>query len=193
MRNCFIQNLLLAACSLAPTGCLFAQKVFPETARFTAPISRRDLVEKATKQISASHQIKSGSVTYIAGESIILDAGFSVMYGASFSALIAPVEQPSQNVVDNNQDLGKDEFDVTVYPNPFSDDTQIEYWLAESSKVSLIVYDNRGILVSRLLDNESQSGGRHKITFNSKDLTSGLYNCVLSTSSKRKVHKVFKK
>jgi len=60
------------------------------------------------------------------------------------------------------------------YPNPFNPSTNIEYTLAKAGKVSLSVYDVLGQKVAVLVDNH-QPAGRHIVTFNATELTSGVY------------------
>jgi len=61
------------------------------------------------------------------------------------------------------------------YPNPFNPSTQIRYGLAETAVVTLVVYDLLGREVKRLLWNATQEAGRHEVTFDAADLSSGVY------------------
>jgi hypothetical protein len=60
------------------------------------------------------------------------------------------------------------------YPNPFNPTTTIAFELPRDSKVSLRVFDTRGRLVERVLD-EVRPAGRHTVTFDGRGLASGLY------------------
>ncbi len=65
------------------------------------------------------------------------------------------------------------------YPNPFNPNTTIEYSLPSDAEVKLSIYNIIGQEI-KLLVNENQSAGIHKIKFNSSDidnmrLTSGIY------------------
>jgi len=60
------------------------------------------------------------------------------------------------------------------YPNPFSGSTQIDFEMDQSGQARLRVFDIRGREVSVLL-NESLPAGDHSATFNSEDLSSGVY------------------
>ena len=68
------------------------------------------------------------------------------------------------------------------YPNPFNPSTIISYSLPLHSYVSLNVYDALGREV-RTLVNEEQNAGIHKVTFNSGNLTSGVYYYRLAAGS----------
>jgi len=60
------------------------------------------------------------------------------------------------------------------YPNPFNPSTVIEYQIPVSGFVSLTVYNVLGETVAQLV-NKAQSAGTYKATFNSANLTSGIY------------------
>jgi len=59
-------------------------------------------------------------------------------------------------------------------PNPFSNSTQLWYYVEKESNVVINIYDYSGKLIST--HNEGILGtGHHKLEFNSKDLPSGIY------------------
>jgi photosystem II stability/assembly factor-like uncharacterized protein len=60
------------------------------------------------------------------------------------------------------------------HPNPFNGSTIIEYTLPTEELVTIQLYDITGKMVKQLL-NEQKSAGKHRMTFNSGDLTSGIY------------------
>ena len=60
------------------------------------------------------------------------------------------------------------------YPNPFNPSTKIKYAIKESGFVSLKVFDIFGREVTELV-NTFQPNGNHEITFDAKNLTSGVY------------------
>ncbi len=60
------------------------------------------------------------------------------------------------------------------FPNPFKDQTNIRYYLAEQSFVSLSVFDITGREVAILI-NEIQNAGNYQATFNAARLESGVY------------------
>jgi hypothetical protein len=76
------------------------------------------------------------------------------------------------------------------YPNPFNPSTKINYNLAERSNVSLKVYDILGNEVATLV-NTTEDAGKHAVTFDGKNLASGLYIYTLKagnfTSSKKMI------
>ncbi|MEQ9091943.1 MAG: endonuclease [Balneola sp.] len=68
------------------------------------------------------------------------------------------------------------------YPNPFNPSTTISYQLDSPQTVTLTVYDQLGRKVS-VLSNGHMSSGKHWVTFDASDLSSGLYFYRLRTES----------
>ena len=60
------------------------------------------------------------------------------------------------------------------YPNPFKGQTNIHYYLAEQSFVTIKVFDLTGRVVASLV-NEVETTGNHQVTFNAINPESGIY------------------
>jgi len=60
------------------------------------------------------------------------------------------------------------------YPNPFNPETKINYSLPKAGKVVLKIFDVLGEEITALVNSE-QSAGQHSVTFNGKNLASGMY------------------
>lgn len=60
------------------------------------------------------------------------------------------------------------------YPNPFNTQTAIKYGLPEASYVSIDIYDLLGRKVETIV-NEHKQSGYHQITWNSNNVSSGIY------------------
>jgi hypothetical protein len=60
------------------------------------------------------------------------------------------------------------------YPNPFNPSTKIEYTIPKQSLVSLKIYNVVGQEVATLV-NEVQTASRYSVTFNAKNVASGVY------------------
>lgn len=71
---------------------------------------------------------------------------------------------------------------LTLFPNPSTNHTKIQYTLLNVSKVSIHVYDVSGNLVSTMKDETSQFQGKHDAQINTSNLASGIYILTLSTS-----------
>ncbi len=61
------------------------------------------------------------------------------------------------------------------YPNPFNPSTHISFALPSTQKVTLKVFDLTGKEVATLLQNDHRAAGVHAITYDAKDLPSGIY------------------
>ncbi len=68
------------------------------------------------------------------------------------------------------------------YPNPFNPSTKISFSLPVASKVSVLVYNSLGQIVTELA-NSTFSAGYNEVNFNAAGLTSGIYFYKLSASS----------
>ncbi len=71
------------------------------------------------------------------------------------------------------------------YPNPFNPSTTISYSLPEQSRVSLIIYDIKGQIVTEY-PKTHQTPGQYNVKWNGRDdngnnVSTGLYLCRLST------------
>ncbi len=60
------------------------------------------------------------------------------------------------------------------YPNPFNPSTVIEYYVPQTSRVTLKVYNLLGEEVAALV-NQTMQRGAHQATFNASSLPSGMY------------------
>jgi hypothetical protein len=60
------------------------------------------------------------------------------------------------------------------YPNPFNPATRIDYTVAQAGPVSIKVYNELGQEVATLL-NETLAPGSYQVTFDGKNLASGIY------------------
>ena len=61
------------------------------------------------------------------------------------------------------------------YPNPFNPQTTIRYALPEQAAVTMTIYDATGRRVAQLLQEHTQTAGRHEVTFDAAALPSGVY------------------
>jgi photosystem II stability/assembly factor-like uncharacterized protein len=75
------------------------------------------------------------------------------------------------------------------YPNPFSQQTTIEFVLPEQGKVTLTIYNELGQEVEKLLEAE-MSPGSHQVIWNAKNYDSGMYFCNLTTKNFSQIRKM---
>jgi len=67
-----------------------------------------------------------------------------------------------------------DYLDISVYPNPFNPVTAISFQLPVLSQVNLSVHDVTGAKVATLIEGE-RVPGVYEVTFDGRDLVSGIY------------------
>jgi hypothetical protein len=71
---------------------------------------------------------------------------------------------------------------LTCFPNPFTDRVEILYENVEPGMVRLIICNQLGQPVAKLI-NQLQSEGLHKVIWNTADLPSGIYYCCLQAGN----------
>ena len=172
---------LLATFSQAQDSC-------PTSITLTAPVSGAKIVEQASEHLTASNLVQASETAYRAGQSVTLTPGFEVKPGAVFEASIAACQAVDINLTAWEENV----FTLGAYPNPFAQNTLIEYTIPESSTVSINIMDMRGVIISRLLKDQKQESGTHRVTFESDTLPSGVYICTLDTPNGRRTHKIVK-
>lgn len=165
-----------------------AQDACPTSITLTAPVSGAKIVEQAREHLTASNSVQSSEAAYRAGQSVTLTPGFEVKPGAVFEASIAACQGAEMNLTAWEENV----FTLGAYPNPFAQNTLIEYTIPETSTVSINIMDLRGVVISRLLKDQKQEGGTHRVTFESETLPSGVYICTLDTPNGRRTHKIVK-
>lgn len=80
-------------------------------------------------------------------------------------------------------------FQLQHFPNPFKDQTRIQYKLPRSERVRLTVSDTSGKIVAVLADT-IQPAGIHEVVFQGADLSAGLYYYKLEAGDKSAVGKL---
>ena len=68
---------------------------------------------------------------------------------------------------------------ASIHPNPFNPETTVEYTLENTQRVVIAIFDVKGALVRRLVD-QSVPTGEHRVTWNGVDdagqpASSGIY------------------
>ena len=83
---------------------------------------------------------------------------------------------------DGINDLSNEQNQIKTYPNPFSTQTSISFYIPQSSIVSLKVHDMCGREVASLL-NEKMLQGNHTVSYSAENLPTGLYYFQLRTEN----------
>jgi hypothetical protein len=113
----------------------------------------------------------------------------------SGSLLINPPDQGvylyyDSSIVDVKKDLTQPrDFTLSVYPNPFNPQTNIQFSLVSASHVSLSLYDLQGRL-TRVIHDGLLSSGSHSFQINAQRMSSGIYFLKLDSALLSKTQKL---
>ncbi len=81
-------------------------------------------------------------------------------------------------------ELEVSEFALMVYPNPFIDQSWVQFKLEESAEVELDIYDVHGRRIKNLMTGH-QPYGQHKVLLTGLELSRGVYMVVLKVNSSK--------
>jgi len=77
-----------------------------------------------------------------------------------------------------------------IYPNPFSNETNINFSLANTGNVQISIYDLSGRVIANLA-NEDMAAGEHKLVWEAgNDVPDGIYFCTISSADHKLTQKV---
>ncbi len=91
--------------------------------------------------------------------------------------------------VKDYQKINTDFYISQIYPNPSSDYTNIKFFLNYPSEIKLSIYDEQGRLIKNLVRGRV-SAGENSITWNHKNISSGIYFVKISVGSSFKTSKI---
>ncbi len=158
---------------------LIENRTFFSAQEFYQPENKVVIQAANTIETKGNVVITSGSdYVFQAGETIILGPGFSTEEGCTFSAKIVPSL--------NNKNINKRKTDslsiykieledlnintslqqIRAFPNPFSEQSTIEYTISEETIVNIEIYDIQGNLKLILIDNLKHLEGVYQIDLN---------------------------
>ncbi len=117
-------------------------------------------------------------VNFIVRVQVIPDAGTIELYKGHLTNIESIAEQmPGDFILYQN------------YPNPFNPSTKIKFELKNRSFVQLSIFDMLGREITKLVDGEFESGS-HEVTFDAKELASGIYFYKILVGNKQEVKKL---
>jgi len=113
---------------------------------------------------------------------IVVNKGLGIVWYFIFTngsyylqgAIINGVKMGTITDVDNEISLIPQSFSITSFPNPFNSFTNFQIYLSESGETELFIYNILGQKIVTLVNDYLQAGN-HKINFDAKDLSSGVY------------------
>ena len=106
-------------------------------------------------------------------QTVVIDPFNNQITGINLNFIINDVED--DNILPNDIILYQN------YPNPFNPNTNISFYMPQSSAVKLEVFNVLGESVGTIV-NEELSSGFHSVTFNAANLASGIYLISLQSS-----------
>jgi len=139
----------------------------------------------------------TSSVTFRAGNHILLSPGFSVAANNDFLATIGPCVNPFRNTPDTNlvlaraitssdasllSTLNDSEVLLSVYPNPSAQFTNVSYQLNQPAAVNIGIYDINGQQIDQLMDGQEQAAGQYQFQYNTRQLGQGMFYIILNTT-----------
>lgn len=160
-----------------------------------------------TAEGDATFTVQNGAnVTLIAGNKIVLKPGTKIESGSRFHASIAqcnnhdsnPMVKKGGSFENENQEntLNLIEKDIhnnnlSIYPNPFSIQTSIEYNLFDKTDVIIEVFD---LLGKKYLEEKKLEEGKgfHNYTISGEGLSQGIYIIKVTTSQFKEVAFIYK-
>ncbi len=79
---------------------------------------------------------------------------------------------------------------INIYPNPFMDNLEIDYYLEVKSDIKIRILDLLGREVAQLENSSNQSVGEHSVTLNSSEMQPGVYFCKIEADDFSIVRKI---
>ena len=73
--------------------------------------------------------------------------------------------------------------DISCFPNPFSQQTSINFYLQEEGNINLALFDLHGNRIFTLYADENLSAGSHTVNIEGQGLPNGIYFCVFKTNT----------
>ncbi len=79
---------------------------------------------------------------------------------------------------------------LNIYPNPFGDNTLIQFTLPKTSNVTLTVFDSFGRPIFNQIVDRQLKEGIYNIPFSGDNLAAGFYHCILTVDNQTQLTKM---
>ena len=126
---------------------------------------------------------RSNGYSYKYGKKSISESWFN-KGGVSYTFF--PEEEPS-----NVMDIEKENFNVTIFPNPVINNTQVSFSLTKSDYLTISLYTLNGMHVKNIVNNQFFDAGNQNKSFH-VDSPAGIYVLQIRTSDKTISKKLLK-
>ncbi|MCK5742813.1 MAG: T9SS type A sorting domain-containing protein [Chlorobi bacterium] len=103
----------------------------------------------------------------------------SYRYGSDGDAIFkAKISDIITGIVDvNNPPAAK----AVIFPNPSNDNSKLIFNLEQPSKITISIFNDLGIEISRIVDNQNCNKGQNQFEIYLADLPTGVYYCILTS------------
>jgi hypothetical protein len=101
---------------------------------------------------------------------------------------LGPCATPHPNKRESGAD--DDRGELSAHPNPFKDQTEIEFFVFENGRATVMLYDIHGALVAKLFDADVMGGELYSIPVASGLLPQGVYISTLVSGDIVRHHKL---
>ncbi|MBW8050984.1 MAG: T9SS type A sorting domain-containing protein [Cytophagales bacterium] len=191
--SCDQSNLDLVLCDTNITGAA----IFKVPGKITVgdPGCNFVVTNSGNLLMEAGTEIFVTGETEIGGESVLtINPICAALGNLKISNYIPPFakNETKNELGENDKEQVTDKYinNSSIYPNPFSDITNIEYTLKEGGPVNLSIYNLYGQGVKVLVNEPNQPKGIHRINFNAASLQPGIYYYTLSTKNFSETKKI---
>lgn len=193
MRNSIANLPYLQATETTPLASSCANSC-PDNLTISDNFNNGDIVDFQTSNwINSTSKIYNGAdINYTTGNQIRLLPNFRAYTGSNFRASIASCSsnKTAYNHVANNELEQVEDISFNIFPNPFTDQTNIEYHLPNASIINISVFDLTGRKVAQLEENTLKEQGKHSLTFDGSQLTKGIYHIHIQSEQYQTTQKV---
>lgn len=178
-----MKTLLIFTLAIGSFATLLAQEV-PQQQTISQLEPHGTITDRAAiDHILATNTVEWGAVArYRAGRSILLQPGFMAQAGSVFQATIQAVSATRE---------ASSELTVRAYPNPFSDQTTVEYTLPQSGWVRLSLLDASGQSVQQTGKQQAEAG-LHTVFVYGQSLPAATYLYRVQTATESKTVRLLK-
>ena len=141
--------------------------------------------------ITTSQEINNDAVVLYSSEGkVLLNPGFETELGVTMCATIHDCTS-SKSTEGEGQSISESiDTEIQIYPNPFSEKTNIQINLIEDSFINISIYDLQGKKIRTLVDEKKVSKGICQYSINADELPQGTYLCKIQTKSGTQTKKI---
>lgn len=144
----------------------------------------------------------TNKLVYIFQDTILMDPDYKNPTEPDFSL---PEDSPLLTFSNDNSAIGdpkwkfyitsvanfiqNESLSLNCFPNPFSENLKINYSLKHRNSVSVKIYNLMGTEIKTLI-NRTEIAGNHTITWNAKNLQSGIYFCKIKSGNFSEIERI---